>query len=80
MEERRTGRGEAAGHMMAELFEAKDEWRHGRMTTDELKRRVAVIRHRQRAFNSQYMAMRISNTREVEAWSKPQKSRRGLRN
>jgi hypothetical protein len=61
MEDQRTGKGEAAGHLMAELYDAKDRWRHGQMTTAQLKHRVQVIRNRQRAFDGQYIRMEVRN-------------------
>jgi hypothetical protein len=61
MEERRTGKGEAAGHLLAELFEVKDEWRHGRVSATELQARIAIIRKRQRAFNQGYLRIEVSN-------------------
>ena len=35
-----------ASHLLAELFNAQDEYRHGRMTEAGLKARVSAIRRR----------------------------------
>lgn len=38
-----------AGHLLAELFRATDEFNHGRMTRDEYERRVRIINRRRRS-------------------------------
>lgn len=37
-------RSEAAGHLLAELHLASDQFRHGRITARQLSERIAVIR------------------------------------
>lgn len=44
----------AVGHLQAELNSARDEYRHGRMTEPELRRRIVFIRVSLKRFNQEY--------------------------
>jgi hypothetical protein len=51
MEDRRTGIGEAAGHLRAELLLAEDRFRRGEIDEAAYLARIRVIGKRRRAFS-----------------------------
>jgi hypothetical protein len=44
-------RANAAGNLMAELYDAKDRWRQGRIPTAQYLERVKVIHNRARSWS-----------------------------
>lgn len=55
MEDVREERQELAGHLLAELDQAKDDFRHRRITEEEFVARARAIRRRARSGNNGYL-------------------------
>ncbi|OYV38941.1 MAG: hypothetical protein B7Z80_08680 [Rhodospirillales bacterium 20-64-7] len=46
---------EMAGHLLAEMHQADDDYRHGKMNKDQYLMRLRVIRRRARSGNNGYL-------------------------